>query len=106
MTRFHPVSRRTGVTASVSTRNRSAQMPVVSSKSSTGLIPRRPVSVLVTSQTKGVRHDRKTQTFAAFCMPLEIAPEIHTRIHRGNLVAVSVEHLRRPRQECADAALA
>src|SRR6187397_1339357 len=61
MTRCQPVSLRMGVMASDTSRNRKAQIPVVSVMSSIGLTLSRPVAALNASHRNGVSAARKTR---------------------------------------------
>src|ERR1043166_8586084 len=105
---FHFVSRRSGVIASVRSRNLNAQRPVVSWIVSAGLAPRSLVSAPRTRSASGIRDATNTHAFASFrtlglkagptgatLPPLSLIPlpEIHPRVQRRNLVGVAVEHL-------------
>src|SRR5579872_1843119 len=104
MRRFHFVRRRTGVMASVSSRNRNAQRPVVSWIVSGGLTPSVFVTAACARSAWGTRQIRKMMTLAArfstagapglaaappVLVPL---PEIHAGVQARDLIAVAVEH--------------
>src|SRR6185436_1149218 len=65
MITFHPVRRRTGVTARLMKRNFSAQRPVCSWMVSAGLTPSVPVSMPRTRSATGTSARMKTATLAA-----------------------------------------
>src|SRR5579859_3175820 len=107
MRRFHFVRRRTGVMASVSSRNLNAQRPVVSWIVSGGLTPSVFVTAACARSAWGTRQTKNTRTFAArfttegppaFATPSADAPvlvplpEIHAGVHARDLIAVAVEH--------------
>src|SRR6187402_1024846 len=88
-------------------------MPVVSVSASIGLapsawvFPRMSVTVSVTTLAAGDSAIRKTRTLTNRRMTRSIVLlEIETRVHRGHLIAVAVEHQRRPARELADPPLA
>ena len=110
MTRFQPVRRRNGVIASEISRNRKAQMPVVSSSSSTGLAPSRSCSVRHASHAAGTSARRKIARLLQAGEHQQgnasvILAEIHAGVQRRHLIAVAVEHHRRPRQQIRQAPL-
>src|SRR5450631_2240187 len=108
MAPFHPLSRRSGVTASVMHTNRSVQIPVslVMSLSGSGL--RCPVSAAHTSQASGARLATNTiglRTKRTVLSdggmpnpkipgPSEVLAEIHARVQAFHLIAVAVEQER------------
>src|SRR5687768_14446024 len=117
MTAFQPVSRRSGVIASDSSTKRSVQMPVVSVSVSIGfapsacVVPRMSVIVSVTTVAAGAAATRKTRTLIRRRMTLPAPPlivllQVEPGVERGDLVAVAVEHQRRPPYQLTDAALA
>src|ERR1051325_27672 len=131
MTLLNPVSRRSGVRPSVINRNRNVQIPVRSRISSSGFALRLPVNVSNRSQAIGTELIRKTAGLrihqrlnldinlgcalrlrlrptglALALRASEVFAEVHSRIHRGDLVGVSVEHQRGPLEEITDAPLA
>src|SRR5262249_44854930 len=104
---------RSGVSASVMQRKRSVQMPVSLVRSLSGLALRLPVSAAQTSHANGPRAATKTaglttkrriRSLKPASGASVVAPQVHARIERCDLVAVAVEHLRLPPQELADAA--
>ena len=102
--RFQPVSRRSGVMASDRSRNRNAQMPVVSSSSSTGLTPERVVDGAPRQPSRPARARAGTRRLSecgrtSIGSRSEVLPEIHAGVERRDLVAVAVEHQRRPAAE-------
>src|SRR5215471_988191 len=118
ITTFHPVTRRRGVTSSVSNRNLNVQRPVSSWIVSAGFTPRVPVSTPRTRSAAGTSAATKRTIFAsarprapgrktrpAAIMSVEL-PEVHAGVHRRDLIAVAVEHQRlRGREVARDALL-
>src|SRR5687768_4106370 len=111
---FHPMSRRTGVTASVSTRKRSTHRPVKCSASLMGFEPRSRVplkksdAIAATTHTAGPRAATNTSGRSqrgGVIRSVELA-EVHPAIEVADLIGISVEHERRPPTELADASLA
>src|SRR5437762_7388703 len=101
MTAFQPVSRRNGVSASVTQMNRMVQTPVSFVRSLSGFALRFPVSPAHTSQAHGTRAARKTIGLRI----LIVLPQVHAGVQTGHLVAVAVEQHRLAHEEFADAAL-
>src|SRR5215469_10728183 len=110
MTSLQLVSLRSGVTHSVIIRKRNVHTPVSWVISLTGLGPRLPIAPFAKSKMNGIRHARNTQAvsnrrFNRFSMKLEILFQVHSRIHRGDLIAISVEYQRLALKEFANPAL-
>src|SRR3954470_13204741 len=100
MAAFHPVSRLSGVSASVMQMNRIVQTPVSLVRSLSGFALRFPVNPAQTSQAHGARLARNTIGFSS----LIILPQIHAGVQPGHLIAVAVEQHRLAHEELADAA--
>src|SRR5918996_975704 len=77
---FHPVTRRSGVTARVMQRNRRVQTPVSFVRSLSGFALRFPVSMAQTSQASGPSEARKTTDFRMAECGLRIADLNNTDI--------------------------
>src|SRR5437016_6690177 len=97
--------------ASVIIRNRKVQIPVRSRISSSGFALRLPVNVSNRSQSIGTELARKTAGLRIhqrlnFIRPSEVFAQVHSRIHRRDLVGVSIEHQRGSLEEITDAPLA
>src|SRR5947207_11431124 len=108
---LNPVNRRSGVAASVINRNRNVQIPVRSRISSSGFALRLPVNVSNRSQPIGTELARKTAGLRIhqrlnLDMNLEVFAQVHSGIHRRDLVGVSVEHQRGSLEEITDAPFA
>ena len=92
ITRFQPVSRRSGVIARVRTRTPDRPVPVVSVRSSdrvhTQAAGQRPKQQPGERQQRGDEHRRLGEPFIGSVELLQV----HTGIHRRDLVAVAVEH--------------
>src|SRR5450432_2574024 len=116
-------SRRTGVTASEITSSRRDARPVKKVTLAVGSGPRSLWTRWTASQTNGARHTRNTTTFRAFnarggmaflcrrsrTQSLEVLLQVHAIVEAGHLVAIAIEHERRPallEDRLTDAALA
>src|SRR5215467_14535410 len=123
---FHPVMRRSGVTANVTASIRSVHRPVSISSSRMGLAPSASRQNFHATYARGMRHPTKTSAFPRSCLrvlrppslifprpssslPLpssEILPQIHASVQAGYLVRIAVEHERFLTTEHADTPLA
>src|SRR5262245_56190647 len=123
---FHPVTRRTGVTASVTASIRSVQSPVSISSSRIGFAPSVSRQNFHATYASGIRHTMNTNAFPrsarrfprsstlipplpASRVPLpssEILPQVHAGVQARDLVRVAVEHERFLTTEHTDAPLA
>src|SRR5687767_2660706 len=107
---FQPVSRRSGVTASVMAMKRSAQRPVLSSISSIGFAPRLSVNPSRTRRPSGISAAANTSGLISVvrreCLILSVElAQIHSRVHPPDLLGVAVEHQRPAPEKLADAPL-
>src|ERR1700720_1208664 len=93
-------SLRNGVMQRVKTRKRSVQSPVACCKYSTGFAPRLLLMMRQIRSQNGVRQTRKTATLVHLLMRIERtrnAPalveflKIHSVVHAGDLVTVTIE---------------
>src|SRR5438552_16410244 len=90
---------RSGVIASVKTKNRSVQSPVVCCSVSTGFMPRSPRSNPQVSDAKGIDDTRNTTTFVhllvnsfrKFVAVLVKLLQVHAVIQRSDLIAIAVK---------------
>src|ERR1017187_5363574 len=103
---------RTGVTASVISRNRRVQSPVACVMYSIGFAPRSFRRNPAASSATGTRHKRNTSAFSHKRFRLAdiwrsvVGFQIHAIVQRRNLVPVPVEHERLSLQEVAQPPLA
>src|SRR3989338_7626673 len=114
MSRFHPVSRRSGVSASVMQMKRSVQTPVSSVRSLSGFALRLPVSAAQTSHPNGPSDARNTTGLSptrivrseSLTRQVLVVPlQVHPAVEAGHLIAVAVEQQGLAHEEVADAAL-
>src|SRR5262245_13625422 len=101
MTAFQPVSRRSGVIASVMQRNRSVQVPVSLVRSLSGLALRLFVTAAQINHGRGPSAARKTAGLRTHRMVRSLKPaalivftKIEPGVERRDLIAVAVEHQR------------
>src|SRR2546430_9804840 len=90
---------RKGVIASVKTKNRRVQSPVVCCSVSTGLIPKSPRNNPQLNKTNGIDETRNTapfvhllvSSFRKIAAVLVELLQVHAVIQRSNLIAIAIE---------------